>query len=245
MKIIILIITCKLEPYISLTDTIKNTWAYENFDNIDIYYCYGDSEKLYVKNNEIYCPCIDNEKNIGNKTLMSFEWLLNNKKFDYIFRSNTSSYINQKKLLEFITDKPINNFYSGIIGYDNEEKIYFASGSGYFLSRDLVKLVVDNKNVLDYNILDDVALGKFLTKYQIINYPFYRRLNIEISESGYLKIYRAELLPDEKEKICNENKILENLTLDDFNNDTYHFRCKCCNRYDDIKIMKKLHQLLT
>jgi hypothetical protein len=85
--------------------------------------------------------------------------------FDYIFRTNSSSYVDKKLLKEYLKDKPRNNFYSAIIG--NHNGISFGSGCGYFLSRDLVHFLIDHKNELDLTLIDDVSVGKLLSKYNI------------------------------------------------------------------------------
>ena len=43
----------------------------------------------------------------------------------------------------------------------------FASGSGYFISKDLIKIVITNKNKWKHGLIDDVALGVILNKVKI------------------------------------------------------------------------------
>jgi hypothetical protein len=212
MKIIILVLSADFEPYISLINCIKETWASKVYPEIEIYYYYGGSEKFEIRNNEIFCPIQEKLENIGYKTIMTFDWLLKNKDFDYIFRTNASSYINQKKLIDFIKDKPKEKFCSGIIG--NYNGINFISGSGYFLSKDIVELVINNSNIWDHQVLDDVSLGKILNRFNI-------------------KLYSAKRL---------DIGTIDDQSLDNYINH-YHFRCKCLDRNDDIKIMKKIYNL--
>lgn len=210
LKVIILVLSNKVEPYISMTNTIRETWASELSDNIEIFYYFGNSDELRVVGDEIFCPFEDTYTNMGYKTISSFQWLLENKKFDYIFRTNASSYVNQKKLYEFIDNKPKYNFYCGIIPF---EHLKFCSGCGYFLSRDLVKLVVENRDIWDHNLIDDVALAKLLSMFSV---PL-----------------------NDKAKRFDIDKYDDN---DEIDLSHYHYRCKCDDRNDDMKIMKKIHK---
>src|SRR4029077_20755046 len=45
--------------------------------------------------------------------------------------------------------------------------IDFATGTGFFLSRDLVQLVVDERSDWDHSYLDDVALAKLLRQHGV------------------------------------------------------------------------------
>ena len=103
---------------------------------------------------------------MGPRTVEMYDYVLKNKSFDYIFRVNAGSYIRQDKLLNFLINKPKRNFYCGIQG--NYKGVKYASGSGYFLSHDLVEKVVQNKEKLKLTffdgvpMVDDVAIGELL-----------------------------------------------------------------------------------
>ena len=96
-----------------------------------------------------------------------------NSEFDYLFRTNTSSYLSIENLNKFIDE----NFtgkefvYSGLI-HDTKDvegnKIYFASGSGYLLNRRVVKLILENSNLWEHQYWDDVSLGLLLKKFNIL-----------------------------------------------------------------------------
>ena len=54
---------------------------------------------------------------IIDKTLKGFNYCLANEEFDYILRTNLSSFFNLKKLLDYINICPSTNFYGGSIEY--------------------------------------------------------------------------------------------------------------------------------
>ena len=176
-KVLILVLTRKnLWPYDWLEETIRNTWGSIKNSNIQIWYYYGDSNTFMVEDDKIFCPFPEGFPTIGNKTIKSMEYLLN-QDFDYIFRPNNSSFVNIPKLIEYIQTIPSTNFYGGVkIGYYGggarpEEEInppvWCCSGCGYILSRDLVELIVDNQSKWNHSIIDDLALCRFLKDYEI------------------------------------------------------------------------------
>ncbi len=148
----------------------KQVWTKAS-EEFDIIHYVGSSdtsvrELNYIKENSNEYLTIetgDEYSNIARKTLLAFEQVVLNYDFDYIFRTNTSSYINFNNLKGFIS----NNFekldYCGVTSIVEEgDKI--ASGSGFFLSRENVNLLVENKEEFDYTLPDDVAIARLLKK---------------------------------------------------------------------------------
>ena len=65
----------------------------------------------------------DDTLNMGRKTLLAFEWLLDNKEFDYVVRPTPSSYVNYKNLNEYILKNYANKniVYGGTIQKTNDK----------------------------------------------------------------------------------------------------------------------------
>jgi hypothetical protein len=181
LKILVLVISSKDEPYLLLDKAVKDTWGSEKCDGVEIYYCYGAGDKNNTDaliGNEIYISCEETLANIGLKTLKSFD-LLKQKDFSYIFRTNTSSYVCQQKLAKFVDDKSRLNFYCGIVGrYHLNPAIEFCSGAGYFLSRDVFDLVLKHSDSWDHTHLDDVSLGIVLKNLGVPIAPGAKRLTL-------------------------------------------------------------------
>jgi hypothetical protein len=215
MKIIILVLSAQFEPYISLEKTIRETWATEKLPGIEVFYYYGNSPNIEIIGDKIFSKHPEGLYNVGYKTLDAFE-LIKDFDFDYVFRTNSSSYINQKNLLKFIEDKPRDNFYSGI--NNDYYNIKYCSGAGYFLSKNLIKSILDNKNYWNHSLIDDVAIGEL-----IVN-----KLHVPLDNQAR----RLDL--------NDQNCTFENIK------DQYHIRCKYYhdNRNFDIIHMKKIFQLL-
>jgi hypothetical protein len=165
MKILILVLSYNDgELYTNFYNSQKETWDSLSEDNIKTYYYFGNSDENYIDGDNIYLKVENSLKNCGILTIEVFKMIFN-LEFDYIFRTNSSSYIDKKILKEFLKDKAKEKFYCGIIGQHNS--LIFCSGSGYFLSKDLVELLINNSHEINHNYIDDVAFGEFLTSKKI------------------------------------------------------------------------------
>jgi hypothetical protein len=215
MKVVILVLSTDNKIYNSLEQTIRETWANYIPDNVEIFYYYGGAEKFNVVGDRIFCKTKESFENIGYKTLDSFEYIYDNFEFDYIFRTNSSSYVNIDKMLKFLEDKNREKFYCARVNTEVKSGIIFGSGSGYFLSKDVVKLVLEISDKWNHNLIDDVALGKLLLESDI------------------------KIFPSKRFDINNLNSIDVSRFIDHF-----HFRCKSLDheRIEDSDIINFLHK---
>lgn len=229
IKLLILILASEEPPYI---DVQKNgqekTWA-KNNDSI-VYYYYNKYAKnnYFLNNRYLYMPGIESLDNCGKKTLDAFEYVIKNIEFDYIFRTNISSYINIEKIHNICETFNNSSIYAGYKGIDKITNIPFASGSGILLSKDYIKLLIENKHSLKYSLIDDVMIG-----------DFFKNINVEI-----LNIDKFDfLIPEDGIKLLNDNVLKYP-----------YFRCKSKiyynntrdinSRIHDIKAMFTIHNLL-
>jgi hypothetical protein len=181
MKIAIVILAAD-GNFKDLVDGIRKTWAAEKHPDVDIYYnyCYRKHIPKHTPNttilygDQIVCGYEDGMHSIHQKSLDAFEWLSLNRKYDYVFRCCCGSYVIQENLLKYLDGKPNKGFYSGVLG--NAGFGPYCSGSGYFLSWDLVKEVGLNKHMVKKvdPIYDDVNLGHYLLGKGVIPVGGYR-----------------------------------------------------------------------
>lgn len=167
MKILIIVLSHDDNGgiYSKFYESQKKTWDSIIVDGVETYYLFGNHNKNEIINNKILTDVIDKDiYSCGYKTIKSFE-LINELNYDYVFRTNSSSYVDKQKLIEYVTDKPLDDYYSGVIGYYNG--INFASGSGYFLSKNLVNKVIKNSNLWNHTLIDDVAISDLLKNFNI------------------------------------------------------------------------------
>ncbi|QKJ30438.1 hypothetical protein HQ865_11950 [Mucilaginibacter mali] len=230
-KLIILVMCSSSAKYRRLEKAIKQTWASIGQPGIKVIFYTDNQRKLFknksalMRGNDLTLPCKDGYFECIEKTLQAFEYVSANYQFQYIFRTNLGSYISLKNILHFLEGMPKEQFYAGIIGDgEYQSKPYrFASGSGYFLSADLVKLVVDNRDEVPKDTIDDVALGVFMNHHHI---PISDKA-IRLSYTDDEKIYQTG------------DKTVEHI----FDNLIYHVRLRSANRSLDIKRMQALHNL--
>lgn len=165
MKVLIIVLSYQDNGiYSKFYKAQKDTWGSIHLDGVETYYLLGNHHCNEIINDEILTNFNYSYANCGNRTIKAFE-LTNHIEYDYIFRTNSSSYIDKELLIKHLENKPKNKFYSGAIG--NHNGILFASGCGFFISKDLVKLVLDNKDIFEHNIMDDVDLGNFLITHKV------------------------------------------------------------------------------
>lgn len=230
-KVIIMVMSSNQPTFQTLENTIKETWY--NLKNDDVEIIFYKENNTYVTNNvvyehpNLYLPCSDGYYSCGQKTLLALEWVQKNYEFDYIYRSNLGAFINVKNLINFLEDKPKEKFYCGILGINNfllGEEIRFASGSGFFLSKDVVEIVLNSKNLWNHNVIDDVALGYVLLKF-----------NIKVDERALRKN-----ICDGIESYQNGVEDLEFIPEDEI----YHIRLRSNNRILDVQNMIKIYKEL-
>lgn len=166
---------------------------------------------------EIHTTVPDLYSLIGLKTIEAFTASMQDFDFDFIYRTNVSSYVDLAKLNEFIKDKPLSGYYAGVIG--DHQGIKFASGSGYFISRDLVNKVLEKRDLWDHNLIDDVSLGKLLIS----------ELKVQIQE-----VERVDL------DTVNFNPV----QIKSKSQNIFHYRCKASDPDVTIQIMKSLHTIV-
>lgn len=155
---------------------------------------------------------------IGLKTIIFLEYVLKNYEFEYLYRTNVSSYVDLGALSTVVNGldhkTPI---YGGVEGF--AEEISFASGSGYLIDRETLKLIVSHKSKWDNFEIDDVALGKIVQN----------ELNLTITNFERSDIPSASQVNSKKIGISG----------------VFHYRCKANNPSETITIMKHIHERLT
>tara|TARA_X000001036_G_C20668802_1_gene801689 strand:- start:778 stop:1512 length:735 start_codon:yes stop_codon:yes gene_type:complete len=160
MNLVILVLDSYTPNSIRNSKTQKKTWVKECQPYSEVLFYKGGTDTVR-KGLDLDLECGDTYSEMTTKTLKALEWVDSNLPFDYIFRTNTSSYVNYPNLVSYL--KKINKEkvdYCGFIG--KHKDIEFVSGSGIILSKVAVKTIIENKGQLDKNLVEDVAIGKIL-----------------------------------------------------------------------------------
>ena len=213
MKILILVASCRTPPYDALERAQRETWDSVSVPGVEthFYHC-TDLESMI--------PCF------LEATEPSFEW-----DHDFIFRTNSSSYVDKARLLEHAETLPRERCYQGVDGDG------FASGSGFFISPDVEEMLRLNSSGRYHDeaplltiaranpeLIEDVAIGLCLARRGVTVTPGARR------EDYWLLHFQSQFY---------------GLPLDEKILDAYHVRCKGdgIDRTKDVEAMRAVHEI--
>lgn len=160
MNLVILVLDSFTPNSIRNSKTQKKTWVKEASKHSEVLF-YKGGDKTFRREQDLFLNCSDAYSDMGIKTIKAFEWVDLNLSYDYIFRTNTSSYVNYKNLIRYV--KIIKEEGTDYCGYIGEHKdIKYVSGSGIILSKKAIKSLISSKSEIDTDIIEDVAIGKLL-----------------------------------------------------------------------------------
>lgn len=149
------------------------------------------------------------------KTVAAFRHLLSVADFDYVLRTNSSTYVNIDMLTKFVQSIPNDNYYGGTSW--QAHGVEYATGTSILLSRDLVEYVAGDPS-WEFDLVDDLALGKSMVRAGAKVDPFPR-----------IDVYT-------REDLCG-------LRSEDLKS-TFIVRCKGLEgRRHDIAAMRRVHEL--
>ena len=215
MKTLVLVLATRQPPFPELVQTVKSTWASVEVDDVDVLFYFG-GDTLLLDGRDLTLPVPDDLPNVGRKTLACFEYVLEHMSFDVTFRTNCSTYIDLPNLQRYVGEhaRP-SRFYAGKGA--NLDGIDFATGTGIFLSRDLVQLLVDDAASWDHTYLDDVAIAKVLR------------------EHGVERTYAPRVMYQRRRDARR------------IDTSEFHFRCKtaptgAASRAGDVELMLRVHE---
>jgi hypothetical protein len=212
MRTLVLVLGTRFRPYPMLIRAAEATWASVAVPDVEVIFYFGNGGPRESRGH-LTLPVPDDFAHIGEKTIVCFEYLLENREFDLVFRTNCSSYVDLANLRSYAAEHArAQGFYAGTSS--THDGVAFASGSGYFLSRDLVELVVHERDSWNHELLDDVALGLLL------------------SNAGQFPV-QAPRIDYATPRDVAEVDVSQ-----------FHFRCKTSSRarLDDVEIMLRLHR---
>jgi hypothetical protein len=177
----------------------------------------GPSSKSAI--DVIFTPVPSNPELIGLSTIEAFRYVLENYEFEYIFRTNSSSYVNLHKLLKLTEALPKTRVYAGFEG-TILRTTKFASGAGYLISRDIVEEICLDPQLWRHGLIDDVALADF------VNTSLRSRVKqIPLPRATIAKISDINALPPHE--IQNQ----------------FHYRCKTDSTFETVEIMHQIRSL--
>jgi len=163
-KVKIIILVLSYDDNGGVYDTFQKaqseTWDKELYPDIETFFFYGDSNENKIIGKKIYVTVDSGLWSCGLKTIESLKLINSNFDYDFLFRTNSSSYVDKQLLSDFLYDKPKKNYYAGHSAHD--QGVNYVSGSGIILSKDLVDIIIENQNQVDSGLMDDASFAKIL-----------------------------------------------------------------------------------
>lgn len=147
--------------------------------------------------------------------------------FDFILLSNMSSIWNMQKLLSLYNELPKTKFFGGHVVAN-----YFITGTGAFISRDLIEnlLTINTNNVTEH---DDVVLSKHM-----------KNIGVNVSSFNNLTNYKwsHQIIDINENNINSPHHKNNNLEINDntYIDDILYFRVRNSSIDQDLLITRKI-----
>ena len=165
MRILILVLSYTEHPYNGMMQAQQETWDSVKVEGIKTAFYHGNP--ILPKGNMYYSPtngemqfnCSDAYYEMHWKFKLALDAikLLEFGEYDFIFRTNSSSYINKERLLKHAETLPKERCYSGWSLGEKEA----VSGAGIWLSPDMVDILREELPPGE-NIEEDILIGRIL-----------------------------------------------------------------------------------
>jgi len=175
MKLLILVISNDYYPY----SEFKKWWkCIKKPDWVEIYFVEArenNTTSVEIVEDTIYIRGRDSlQPGIWKKQIYAMKYLLN-KEYDYLIRSNLSTFYNFDLLKSYLLNKPKTRLICGNILYipkhyetQSEFSRKTVFGCSYIMSRDVVEHLVDwDSNEIEYMIPDDHVISYLIDDMQL------------------------------------------------------------------------------
>lgn len=200
MKVLIMVLSSNEPPYGELIRAQQSTWDKPFNVNADTVYYYGGHTERVITTSQYYrmFEYSSGTSNAYNMMHWKFKKALDQfwgTEWDYIFRTNSSTYVRKEKIYEFLQDKPREKYYAG------EDGGGYASGTGAILSRDCADII--RKQFTDEpSPSEDSLIGTYLQRNGIFVQPGPKRLHFNFDEDKILEAdyYRCKSPDNDRTK---------------------------------------------
>lgn len=133
---------------------------------IKVYFVYGQLrgplEDFDPLTDLVYPDIIESYPVLIEKTIRAMEHIDSEVTYDYFIRTNLSTFWDFKNLHIHLNELPVFGCYSGdgpLPGYTKYG--WYLSGTDTIVTPEMIKSMIQNKNLIDYCMIEDAAMGKF------------------------------------------------------------------------------------
>ncbi len=202
MKLLILIIYSDGDEYRDMLQ-IQRSYLH-NYQDVYSYFVtfrQDQIDPLVVEKDMIYIKGEEGYLNITQKTVEALDYLMNSiPDIDFVIRSNISTIINIPKLIDYCQELPKTNVYTSgqmftLSWLDPKFGIHdsslwgtkYASGTSIILSSDIAKHMLQNKQNIRHDVVDDVSIGRYIQEYvpssYFSKYPSFAE-NVDVTQKS-------------------------------------------------------------
>lgn len=181
-KILFLSMTCRESLFINQNEIVKETWAKDIIDgkygenvNFLLYDGWENDNQLDIKNNILHVRCEDDSDNTFKKTYYALKFIQNKYNYDFIFRTNTSTYINVPLVIKLIEHLDETSIYDQLWVAELMSLVesnvpfplnIYGRGNGLLMSRKIINILINEGFPYLYDeVCDDIQIGKILNSY--------------------------------------------------------------------------------
>lgn len=167
MKILILLMSCNNWFFKKEEEVVKNTWLKPVIDGqypeVDWYfYTTGERNLIDKQNHVIYVNSNDNWDSTFLKTKLAFKIAKENLNYDYIVRTNLSTYVNLNLLVSTINFYIAPNNDKHVWGMElcNHKDTFYLIGKFLIFNKDDVDTIINSSPMFDTQVdADDYVYG--------------------------------------------------------------------------------------
>ena len=227
-KAILLVLASNNSPVYKQFKKVYQSYLYEN-SNIKVLFVYGKCDLYHRMDYDLVFDDIEENYYPGmiTKTIRAFEYINQNYTYDFLIRTNLSTFWDFERLVKRLDTLSTINCLTGTLRncvYKVQKSPQYISGVDLILSSNLVEQLVNNQyEVCSWDLPEDWALSQFFIYAGLLPTPSY---------PGAIHII-------EKLSIFDKQTVLQEIELAKKKNHD-HFRLKNKNRDIDIKIAKIL-----
>jgi hypothetical protein len=195
-KIIIMLMSCNQEHFLKQEQDCIDTYLSRLPDNFDYIIYRSNNTNTFEFDSDkhlLLVPEKDDLFNTFNKTYSAFYWLVNNMQYDYILRTNTSTYINVELLNAFVQSLDNDTeLWGSELFYDcvkQNVKGMYLRGNCLLLSKRHIDTILNDGMLcvlMSNRLIDDETIGAIFLlhpEYTIKSYTecWYKSLNKQYS----------------------------------------------------------------
>lgn len=172
MKIIFLVIASHNTIHQQDLETQKNTWMKKAPEDVLIFYLRGWNKNYFqVIGQNLFVPCQEKYDLILTKTILGISYVLKHYQFDFLIRTNVSTYFEISLLKTELSKSKYNVEFVGGYVDKSSQKVFgnlttfdYITGTGIFMTKksaEILSVLIPEKYT---GIIDDLAITHYLVQ---------------------------------------------------------------------------------